>query len=107
MPGRSILKATLPVFVLLAALFSLSTGYLHAGVVCIEGGPVVGFPFPFFIQCYGPLILGGGQAIDPPQFLLGGLVFDLGFWYIVSMVFWMLGLRVFARFRGETAGSRT
>ena len=65
----------------------------------MEGGSVVGFPWPIFVQCYGPPLPSGGQAIDPTQFSPVGLAMDFVFWYVVSLVVWIAGLRVFSMFR--------
>ena len=99
MPGRSWLKSTLVVFLLFTTMLSLSTTYLHSPVVCVEGGLVLGFPYPIFIQCYGPLLPSGGQGIGPAQFVAFGLVVDLVFWYLVSLAIWMIGLRIFVTLR--------
>jgi hypothetical protein len=99
--GRNLLKSTLPVFILVATLFSLSTAYLHSGVVCIEGGQVLGFPSPIFIQCYGPPRPGGGYGVEAAEFRPFGLVIDLVFWFLGSLVLWMIGLRILGRFRGS------
>ena len=101
MYGRILLKATLPVFILFATTFSLSTAYLHGGVVCIEGGTVLGFPAPIFIQCYGPPRPSGGYGVEAAEFQPIGLVIDLVFWYLGSLVLWMIGLRILGRFRGS------
>jgi uncharacterized membrane protein YczE len=90
----------LPVFILFTAMFSVSTAYLRSGVFCIEGGTVLGFPAPIFVQCYGAIIPGDGQSVGLAQFYASGLVVDLVFWYAVSLVLWMIGLRILARFRG-------
>src|SRR2546427_11837695 len=99
MSGRSLLKSTLPVFFLFTTMSSLSTAYLHSGIVCQEGGAVLGFPWPIFVHSYGPPLPSGGQEIEAAQFSALGLVVDLVFWYFVSLVVWMVGLRIFVRLR--------
>jgi hypothetical protein len=95
-----LLESILPVFILFTAMFSISTAYLRSGVFCFEGGTVLGFPSPIFVQCYGAIIPGDGQSVGLPQFYASGLVVDLVFWYAVSLVLWMIGLRILARLRG-------
>lgn len=60
-----------------AGLFLASLVFLkNFAAICIEGGFVVGFPYYFFVQCYGP-----GGIPDPSQFLIPGLALDLVIWY--------------------------
>jgi len=90
------LKWQASVLVLFALLFAVTTLFLRSAV-CIEGGTVIGFPWGFYHQCYGPPIPGDGQAADPAEFLPLGLVLDLAFWYIISAGF----VLVFRRATGK------
>src|SRR5881397_2788644 len=54
--------------------------------VCIEGGEYAGYPVAFYIRCYGPLMPGGGQGKDDPEFRALLLVVDAFFWYLVAFV---------------------
>ena len=80
---KEMLKRQVLVLALFALLLTLTTLFLRSAT-CFEGGTVVGFPWMFYNQCYGALIPGDGQAMDPAEFLPLGLVFDLAFWYLVS-----------------------
>ena len=82
---KEFLKRQLPVLGVFALLIPVWTLYLHGPGLCIEGGTVLGFPWMFYNQCYGPLLPGGGQAVDPAEYLLVPLAIDLVFWYVVSM----------------------
>lgn len=77
------LKRQLPVLGLFAVLVPYWTLLLHRAV-CIEGGTVIGFPWPFYDQCYGPPLPGGGQVVDPAHFEPVLMVVDLVVWYLVS-----------------------
>ena len=44
----------------------------------------MGFPWPFYGQCYGPPIPGGGLVVDPARLEPFGLAFDIVFWYLLS-----------------------
>ena len=65
-------------------LVPLWTLYLHGGI-CIEGGTVLGLPWLFYDQCYGPFLPEGGQVVDPAHFEPLLLALDVVFWYVVSM----------------------
>jgi len=81
-------------------LFNLFTAIVAAGLlattsfslrplsvpVCIEGGEYAGYPVAFYIRCYGPLMPGGGQGKDDPEFRALLLVVDAFFWYLVAFV---------------------
>lgn len=82
---KEFLKRQLPVLGVFALLIPVWTLYLHGPGLCIEGGTVVGFPWMFYNRCYGPPLPGGGQVMDPAEYLLVPLAVDLVFWYVVSM----------------------
>ncbi len=93
---RLLLKRQLPVLGVFALLIPVWTLVLHGGV-CIEGGTVVGFPWLFYDQCYGPFLPGGGQAVDPAHFEPLLLVLDSVFWYVVASVLVLLVRRAAGR----------
>ncbi len=77
-------KRRLPVLVLFALLIPVWTLWLHGSGLCVEGGTVVGFPWMFYNQCHGPLFPGGGQEVDPAEYLVVPLIVDIVFWYVMS-----------------------
>ena len=72
--GRQLL-----VLALFLPLFLLTLAFLHVGV-CVEGGTILGFPWPAYTQCYGPPIPGDGAVVEPATFQAVGLAVDLVFW---------------------------
>jgi hypothetical protein len=63
-----------------ASLFILSIFLLrNVAAICIEGGTVLGFPWPFYHQCFSP---GGGA--DPASWSLVGLLVDVAIWYVLG-----------------------
>lgn len=62
-----------------ALLVLLALSLLPAGVTCIEGGQVVGSPFPVLIQCNGPT-----GIPEEPEFNLVALALDIAIWYVLG-----------------------
>ena len=60
-------------------LLLLSLSLLATGVTCIEGGRVVGSPFPFYFQCNGPT-----GIPEEPEFNVVGLALDIAIWYLLG-----------------------
>jgi predicted cobalt transporter CbtA len=79
---RWVFRPTLLALASFGSLFLLSVFFTrNVAAICIEGGEVLGFPWPFFEQCLSP----GGRP-DPPQFILGALLLDLLIWYILGTI---------------------
>lgn len=93
---KALLKWQLPVLGLFAVLVPCWTVLLR-GAFCIEGGTVIGFPWPFYDQCYGPPLPSGGLVPDPAHFYLPQLVMDVMVWYLLSFVFVYLLRRAMKR----------
>ena len=93
---KELLKAQIPTMVLFVILFVSATSLLRAAT-CFEGGIVLGYPGPFFIQCSGASIPGGGQYVGSPTFNPGLLAADLIIWWLVSVLLVSLAFRVIAR----------
>ncbi len=93
---QAMLRRHLPVLGVFALLIPVWTLILHGPGICIEGGTTAGFPWMFYNECHGPPLPGGGQALDPAEYLVVPLVVDLVFWYAVSAAA-VLGLRLVVR----------
>ena len=73
---------TLVVFLILFGL----TSYLQIRIIsCFHGGTNYGFPKVFYLQCYSDLSLEGPRTLGPATFSLGSFIFDLIFWYLISV----------------------
>src|SRR3972149_6955827 len=98
---KELLKAQIPTMVLFLSFFVPSPPPLGAAT-CFEGGIVLGYPGPFFIQCNGASIPGGGHYVGSPTFNPGLLVADLIIWWLVSVLLVSLAFRVIARRNSHT-----
>jgi len=85
-----------PVLILFASLFGLSTAYLRS-TMCIEGGTVIGYPRYFYAQCYAYM---PGGPLGSVEFVLVSLLIDVVVWYLVSMILVLAVVVVYRRFRG-------
>ena len=83
MDVRGLLKAQVPILVVMGVLFGLSTAFLRA-TVCIEGGIVLGYPLYFYARCYE---VGPSGPLGPPEFLPVALILDALVWYPVAIGF--------------------
>lgn len=83
MPLSASLKWQIPVLILFAALFSLTSILLPpvAHALCIEGGFYRGFPLAFLYQCYEG---GPGGPLSTSDLDWARLILDVGFWYLAS-----------------------
>ena len=79
-PLRWLFRPNLLSFGVAASLFILSIFLLrNVAAICVEGGSVIGFPWPFYVQCLRP---DGGA--DLASLSLIGLLMDVAIWYVLS-----------------------